>query len=130
MYTTVASVTLQLGQFSKLLLAGISEGDVIKLLEEADRTIDGYIAAAVTLPFADVPKLIVKIANDIAVRNIWAQKQTKDIPAHVKDDYDEALKLLLKIAQGTLKLTAEDPEDDSFRDLKFTTAERTFGSSI
>lgn len=129
-YTTSAAVTLQLGQFSTLLLASLTAQNITDLLAEVDNTIDGYIAAAVTLPFAAVPKLITKIATDLAVRNIWAQKQTKDIPAHVKDDYDEALKLLLQIAKGTLKLTAEDPKSETFNTLKYTAAERTFGSSI
>jgi len=130
MYTTTETVTLQLGQFSTMLLANLSDEDVDRILTETDNTIDGYLASAVTLPFTAVPKLITKIATDIAVRTMWAQKQAKDIPAHVKDDYDNALKLLTQIAKGSLKLTAADPLADSFFDLKYSVATRTFADSL
>ena len=130
MYTTVESVTLQLGQFSTLLLANLSEANLADILAETDSVIDGYIAAACTLPFVAVPKLISKIANDIAVRTIWASKQSKDIPGHVKDDYDNALKLLNQIAKGTLKLDAKDPASASFFDLKYSATPRTFTDSL
>lgn len=130
MYTTTEAITLQLGQFSTLLLANLSEDNLTSILTETDNTVDGYIASAVTLPFVAVPKLITKIATDISVRTIWAQKQSKDIPAHVKDDYDNALKLLNQIAKGTLKLTASDPQADNFYDLKYSAVARTFSESL
>lgn len=130
MYTTIAAVKLQLGQFSTLLTASLTDDNVNSIITEADNTIDGMIASAVTLPFTSVPKLITKISTDIAVRNVWAQKQSKDIPAHVKDDYDNAIKLLRDINKGILKLTAEDPASDTYNNLKYTATARVFGDHI
>lgn len=130
MYTTEDLVTAKLGSFADLITASMESSDIEGFITEADNTIDGYIAAAVTLPFTDTPKLITSISTSIAVRNLWAQKQAKTLPEHVQKDYDNALKLLEMIARGTIKLTAADPESTTFYDLKYTAARRAFTSPL
>ena len=122
MYTTLEKVKANLGQFAELITAGMEDSEVSAFITEADDIIDGYIAAAVNLPFSVIPKLISSISTDIAVRNLWAQKQAKSLPEHIKLDYENALKLLTNIAKGTIKLGAKDPEDSSFSDLKHSSA--------
>lgn len=129
-YTTVAIVKARLGQYETMITTGLDEADVEAFIDEAQDTVDGYIAAAVNLPFTTVPKLISAIATDIAVRNLWAQKQAKQLPEHVKLDYDNAIKNLLAIGKGTLKLSAADAEDGSFYDLKYSAAPRVFEGSL
>lgn len=130
MYTTLEKVKANLGQFAELITAGMEDSEVSAFITEADDIIDGYIAAAVNLPFSVIPKLISSISTDIAVRNLWAQKQAKSLPEHIKLDYENALKLLTNIAKGTIKLGAKDPEDSSFSDLKHSSAARVFGGAI
>jgi phage gp36-like protein len=130
MYTTVASVLANLGTFSTLIKGTLSDNDIAAHIEESDKLIDGYIAAAVTLPFSTVPKLLTVISTDITVRNLWALRQAKDLPEHVKTDYDTAIKNLIAIAKGSLKLTAEDPESDTYNSLKYTAAGRVFTGSL
>ena len=130
MYTTLDKVKANLGQFAELITAGMDDSEVSAFITEADDIIDGYIAAAVNLPFSETPKLISSISTDIAVRNLWAQKQAKSLPEHIKMDYENALKLLTNIAKGTIKLGAKDPEDSSFSDLKHSSAARVFGGAI
>lgn len=130
MYTTKANVEARLGQFSELILSGLENKDVLAFITEADDIIDGYIAAAVPLPFSTTPKLIAAISTDIAVRNLWAQKQAKTLPDHIRLDYENALKLLMSIAKGTLKLSAQDPTDDDYTDMKYSASRRNFGATL
>lgn len=140
MYTDVTTITRELGQFSTLLLAGLiipaeKEGDddvsaVEAVITDASDLIDGIIASAVTLPFVTVPKLIEKICIYLTVRKIWSMKQSKDLPVHVEKDHDNAMKLLNQIARGELKLTAADPTAETFYDLKYSAAPRTFGNAL
>lgn len=130
MYTTKTAVEARLGQYKDLILNGMETSEIEAFITEADSIIDGYIVAAVSLPFAITPKLITAISTDIAVRNLWAQKQAKNLPEHVKQDYENAIKNLTFIAKGTLKLSAQDPSVDSYNDLKFSTAPRSFSDSL
>lgn len=130
MYTTLALVKAKLGQFKTLITTDMTEAEVTAFITEADNTIDGYIAAAVKLPFATTPKLITTISTDISVRNLWAQKQAKTLPEHVKLDYENAMKALRDIAKGTLKLTNLEPGDENFHDLKFSADHRLFGKKL
>jgi len=129
-YTTVDTVKAKLGTFKTLILGNLEDTDLEDFIADADNTIDGYIAAAVTLPFASVPPLISTISTHITVRNLWAIRQAKDLPDHVKTDYENSLKLLNQISRGSIKLSAADPESSSFYDLKYEAATRVFGTSI
>jgi phage gp36-like protein len=140
MYTTTADLKRNLGQHAELLLTGLvtparpgypeDDSVLISIIADASDFIDGMIVQAVTVPVTPTPKLLASICNFICVKNIWALKNTKDIPAHVQKDYDNAIKLLGSIASGKLKLSAADPADSSFHDLKFTTKSRIFGTDL
>ncbi|MFA7543521.1 MAG: DUF1320 domain-containing protein [Candidatus Cloacimonadaceae bacterium] len=130
MYCTQANVEARLGQFAELILSGLEDKDVLAFITEADDIIDGYIAAAVPLPFTSTPKLIAAIATDIAVRNLWAQTQARSVPDHVRYDYENAIKLLEQIAKGILKLEAQDHSADDFTDMKYSAAKRVFRPAL
>jgi len=130
MYSTLDLITAKLGSFATLITASMEDADVEGFIAEADNTIDGYIAAAVTLPFTSTPKLITSISTSIAVRNLWAQKQAKTLPEHVIKDYDNAIKLLEMIAKGTIKLTAQDHTSETYNDCQYTVTTRNFSSPL
>lgn len=130
MYCTIAQVKAKLGTFTSLIIGELTDDNIKSYIADSDALIDGYIASAVSLPFVSVPKLITAISIDLTVRNLWALRQAKDLPEHVKFDYDNALKLLNLINKGSLKLSADNPSNPSFNDLKFTAANRIFGSEL
>lgn len=140
MYSTVSDIKRSLGQHAELLLTGLvipakpgqlaDETVLLDLIQDASDFIDGMIVQAVTVPVSPTPKLLASICAFICVKKIWALKNTKDIPAHVQKDYDNAIKLLQSIASGKLKLSAVDPNAESFYDLKFTTKARIFGTDL
>jgi phage gp36-like protein len=130
MYSTLDLILAKLGSFATLITTGMETADIEGFISEADDTIDGYIAAAVTLPFTSTPKLITTISTSIAVRNLWAQKQAKTLPEHVIKDYDNAIKLLEMIARGTIKLTAQDHTSDTYNDCKYAAATRNFSAPL
>ena len=130
MYTTLDAVLAKLGQFKEMLVADLTNDEITAFIDEADSIIDGYIVSAGKLPFETTPMLITAISTDISVRNLWAQKQAKNLPEHVKQDYDTAIQNLMAISKGTLKLIADDPGSDTFYDLKYRAATRCFNEVL
>jgi phage gp36-like protein len=70
-------------------------------LADADVEIDGYLAAAYTLPLTSTPALVVLIACDIARYRLWKDQAGE----HVRQRYEDAVAMLRRIASGDIKLT-------------------------
>ncbi|MGH6879283.1 gp436 family protein [Hypericibacter sp.] len=72
-----------------------------RALADADQTIDGYLqSAGLQLPLAPVPALLVRLACDIA-RYFLHKDGPTDV---VRKNYEDALKMLRDIANGTIQL--------------------------
>ena len=127
MYTTIAKVKARLGTYEAIITGEMQDADINAFISEADKMIDGYIAAAVKLPFVNTPDLIAAISTHIAVRNLWAQTQARSVPDHVRYDYENSIKLLEQIAKGILKLQAQDHAADDFADMIFSAENSVFG---
>lgn len=69
-------------------------------LSDADDTINGYLSGRYTLPFASVPKVLTRLACDIA-RYLLYRDQASD---RVKDGFDAAIAFLKSVAAGTVQL--------------------------
>lgn len=130
MYTTIAKVKARLGTYEAMITGEMQDTEINGFISETDKMIDGYIAAAVRLPFANTPDLISAISTHITVRNLWAQTQARSVPDHVRYDYENSIKLLEQIARGSLKLSADDPASDTFNDLKYSAAKRVFRPAL
>ncbi len=130
MYATVAQIKSRLGTYESLIIDQMEDTDIAAYITEADGIIDGYIAAAVKLPFETTPPIISSISADIAVRNLWARTQAKTLPNHVERDYENAIKLLENIAKGIIKLESKETNDPEYFDSKYQAARRRFGTEI
>lgn len=73
-----------------------------RAIVDTDALIDGYLRGRYVTPLIETPPQIADIALSIAIYKLhrWSPEQK------IRDDYDDALKLLREIAAGTAHLTA------------------------
>ena len=112
-YATPAEVIESRGRNDIGVLAGLDgNGDpdsavIQKALDDASDEIDTYIAAKYQLPLATTPKVLTRIAIDIAVYRMApeADKLTEER----RRRYTDAVKFLDKVAKGTVSLGLASP---------------------
>jgi phage gp36-like protein len=73
---------------------------VAKALTDADAVIDPHLQARYTLPLASTPKLLVRIAVDISLFDLYGSRA----PESITKRYNDALKMLAQISRGDLPL--------------------------
>lgn len=101
---------------------GVANGDVIaRALSDADATIDGYLAAKYALPLTEVPPILVDLASTIAIYKLHRFKPDDKI---VKD-YEEAMRSLRDIANGTVRLPLAGIEPAARNDSGVKTTDRS-----
>lgn len=84
--------------------AGAIDEDVVnRALADTDGEIDGYLRTRYVTPLAEVPPQIVNIALSIAFYRLHRWEPDPK----VRRDYEDALRSLREIANGTIRLTAE-----------------------
>lgn len=71
-----------------------------RALDDATAEIDGYLASRYTLPLPTVPAHLARIACAIARYRLWEDLASE----RVRQDYEDAVKLLAAIARGTVSL--------------------------
>jgi len=80
---------------------------VAKALADADELIDGYLAGRYAVPVAaPVPAILIAIASDIARYRLHVHEP----PELVRKNYEDALRRLKDIADGTLVLQVAGAE--------------------
>lgn len=84
----------------------IDQAVIDRALADADAEIDSSIGRRYALPVASVPPLLVRVACTIARYHLHDEAATK----RIRDDYDDALKILAEIRDGrrTLPIAAAD----------------------
>ncbi|HYH17505.1 MAG TPA: DUF1320 domain-containing protein [Azospirillum sp.] len=97
-----ADELVQLTDRAAVPTEAIDEVVVGRALDDARRLIDGYVGGRYRLPLAPVPDLVRRIACDLARYFLHSNKPTE----LVKDSYKEAVRLLEKVAAGTVTLQA------------------------
>lgn len=91
----------------------INEYTVGVCMNFADELINAYVRSKYSLPFSYVPVLIKQLAADITAYRVYSRRP-KDVPEHIKDNYDKALAILAKIQSGEIILDlASEHEDES-----------------
>lgn len=80
---------------------------VARAIADADAEIDSYAAARYTVPFSPPPAMVRKVSVEIAVYNLYARR--RGAPPSRKERYDNALRFLKSVADGTVTLGADDP---------------------
>lgn len=79
---------------------------VARALTDTDAVIDGYLAGRYALPLAETPPQLRDLALTIAIYKL--HRFTPD--QKVKDDHDAAMKSLVQISSGVIRLPAAGVE--------------------
>lgn len=116
---------LSLVQLTDRLGTGQIDADVLKLaIVDAGTLIDGKLMARYAVPFAATPPLIEQLASDIAFYRLHTNP-----PKEVSGRYDNALRLLDSMANGSITLGMEQPP--VALDVQFSNGrERVFGRGM
>ncbi|WP_017936977.1 gp436 family protein [Zestomonas thermotolerans] len=75
---------------------------------DVDAEIDGYLAGRYALPLSPVPRLIVRIACDMARYRLWREQASDE----VRRRFEDARRLLEAIAAGRVQLDAPRPAQE------------------
>lgn len=85
---------------------------VATAIETADVEIDAYLGEKYSLPMAEPPAILTKLSVDLAIRNLYLLSPG-GIPEHREDQAKGCVRMLEKIAAGSLTLGASDPQAGS-----------------
>jgi len=106
-YCTQADLIERFGEAELLALARDETGTAIdtavveRACDDASGEIDGYVSAAgYTVPLANVTRIITAYACDIARYRLYDEHASEQ----VQKRYDDAVKFLVRVANGTVKL--------------------------
>jgi phage gp36-like protein len=84
----------------------VNEAVLSEALEAADDEINGYLRGRYGLPLPTVPRLITRLACDIARYRLCGAEVTETEP--VRNRYKDAVKLLESIAAGKISLGLDE----------------------
>jgi phage gp36-like protein len=90
----------QLTDRSEVTTGVIDDAVLGRALADADAEVDGYLAARYTLPLASVPRLVERLAADIARYRLYKDA----VPEVVADRYRAAVRTLEALSKGTAAL--------------------------
>lgn len=85
---------------------------VTKAIDDASAEVDGYAQAKYPVPLNPVPALIVKVASDIALYNLFSRRgfdPENSADQVVVDRYKAAVKILENLARGLVTLGQATP---------------------
>jgi phage gp36-like protein len=81
----------------------VNEAALTQALADASAEIDGYLESRFALPLGDPPAVLARLACDIAMYRLQALRPLHDL-AEARKRYDDAVALLMHVADGTLTL--------------------------
>jgi len=81
----------------------VNQSVLQQALADASAEIDGYLESRFTLPLGDPPAVLARLTCDIAMYRLQALRPLHDM-AEARRRYDDALALLVRVADGTLTL--------------------------
>lgn len=97
---------------------------VTQSLQDADATINAYLAARYALPLASTPDVIRSVAIDITIYKLHRDTASEKITA----DYNAALKTLNLLSSGVMRLDVAgiEPATNNASGVRVTDRERPF----
>lgn len=105
--------------------AGEIDADVVtRALEDTDATIDGFLSVRYALPLAETPPQIRDLAQALAIYKLHRDT----VSDKIRQDYTDALKALVQIANGTVRLNVAgvEPASSGASGVQATDRERPF----
>ena len=112
-YCTQADLQEQVSEAILIQLTDDANGGAVdssvvaRAIADADAEIDSYCAGRYSVPLSPVPAIILKLAVDIAIYNLYARR--KGATEDRQKRYDNAVRLLKDIARGLVALGATTP---------------------
>jgi len=99
MYCTRADLVARFGESAIADLEYGNANAVAEAIADTTALIDGYVGSRYTLPLADVPAIITRVARDLVFYTL-----NTDPSDNVKARRDEAVSYLKDLAQGKVSL--------------------------
>ncbi|NVE91545.1 gp436 family protein [Vreelandella titanicae] len=129
-YCTQADLVDRFGEAEILALARDESGSAIdtavveRACDDASGEIDGYVSAAgYTVPLSNVTRIITAYACDIARYRLYDELASEQ----VQKRYDDAVKFLVRVANGTVKLgISTGPASSSVGSAQMNSSRRVF----
>lgn len=129
-YCTQANLIERFGEDELLAIASDETGTAIdtagveRACDDASGEIDGYVSAAgYTVPLATVTRIITAYACDIARYRLYDEH----VSDAVKKRYDDAVKFLVRVSRGEVKLgISTGPASSSAGSVQMNSGRRVF----
>lgn len=130
-YCTLADLVSQFGtpmlveatDRAEVATGEIDEAAIARAIASADALIDGYLKGRYKLPIADpVPPLLTELSMTVALYKAHPNVASE----HVRENYEDALKMLGQISKGDVRLDADgvEPEASNSQGARITETER------
>lgn len=98
-------------------------------VDTAQGEVDGYLQERYSVPLSPVPALIKGACRDIAVYHLYSRKMD-EAPEIRQKRYDNATKLLSKLASGVLSLgVAAPPDETAAETMRLNAPDAIFGKT-
>lgn len=100
-------------------------------IEYASQLVNAYLRNKYVLPLEFVPEIVIRLTTDIAAYRLYSRRPEK-MPEHIKDNYDEAKRLLADIKKEAiiLDLAGEHPENNVTPPGKMVVTNKTAADKI
>jgi phage gp36-like protein len=79
---------------------------ITEIINLVDAEIDSYISVRYSIPLTQTPEIIKGLSIDMVIYHLYSRRST--IPLIRRTKYEDAIKLLQKVAQGNLNITGKD----------------------
>lgn len=86
----------------------VNEANVNMAIEEAGAEMDTYLGRRYPVPLSPVPAVVVKLAVDIAIYNLFSRGWMQEEDQTIHTRYRGAIKLLEKMGSGEVQLPGRE----------------------
>jgi phage gp36-like protein len=106
----------------------VDEAVLAAAASSAANIIDGYISSGYSLPLNPVPGILQEVSAGLAIHDLYRRRASGDMPKSVREDRDNAIRILEHIAEGKIKLTPIETQS-TFLTNK-TASDRDFSKTV
>lgn len=105
----------------------VVESVITETIADAEAEVDGYLGTYYSLPLANVPRLVQQLAGRVTRYRLYSRRPGA-VEEWLEKDYDAAIKMLDRIAKGTVTLGSQpEPAANEGRRVRTEGRTRVFG---